>query len=69
MPELPNLSETRLHVLESHSWLFHILWNPLKRESSMKIFPTGFNDVQIKGIYHSQDLIKRSLFVDLLIYL
>lgn len=32
---------------------------PPQRESSIKISPTGFNDAQIKGIYHSQDLIKR----------
>lgn len=56
---LPNLSGTRLHVLEMHSRLFHIFWNRPQRESSIKISPTGFNDAQIKGIYHSQDLIKR----------
>lgn len=32
---------------------------PTPKESSIKIFPTGVNDSQIKDIYHSQDLIKR----------
>jgi hypothetical protein len=39
------------------------------KEKKKKTSPTDFNDAQIKGRNHSQDLIKRSLFVDLLIYL
>lgn len=59
VPELPNLSGMMLHVSEMHGRLFHVLWNPPKRESSIKISPTGFNDVPIKGMHHRQALIKR----------
>lgn len=42
VPELPNLSGTRLHVSEMHSRLFSYIMKPPKRESSVKIFPIGF---------------------------
>lgn len=66
---LPPLSKRRLCVSETHSKHVHMLWTPPKESSGKESSPTGFNDAQIKGRDHSQDLIKRSLFVDLLIYL
>lgn len=57
-------------LFQRHIASMFICYEPPPKESSGKeSSPTGFNDAQIKGRDHSQDLIKRSLFVDLLIYL